>query len=392
MGKVNILAIGDHVTKTGFSRVLENILKNLPAEEYNISVLAVNYMGDPHELPYKVYPASLGGDVYGLGRLENLIAVTKPDIIFMLNDVWVLQNYLKAIKEIYKNIRPKVVTYFPIDGKDHSRSWYEHFDIVDRAVVYNTFSQEVASEANTRKKFEIIPHGVDSSVFYKLEGNKRDLKKAYYPNKPDFYEDSFIVLNANRNQPRKRLDITMRAFKYFSEGKPKNVKLYMHCGVQDASVNIIELAKRYDIEDRLILTSIKNTIMQIPEAKLNMIYNVTDVGINTSLGEGWGLTNFEHSLTGAPQIVPGNSANIELFQDCGLLVPPICDWTHDLIMTTGSIVRPEDVAEKLELLYTDKELYNTLSEKALAKFKKPEYEWKNIAMQWDKLFKEVIAE
>jgi hypothetical protein len=36
---------------------------------------------------------------------------------------------------------------------------------------------------------------------------------------------------------------------------------------------------------------------------INQLYNVSDIGINTSDGEGYGLCQLEHLFTGAPQIV-----------------------------------------------------------------------------------------
>ena len=51
-----ILYCGDCAVQTGFGRVAENILPTL-AKEHEIVVLAVNYWGDPHDLPYKLYPA-----------------------------------------------------------------------------------------------------------------------------------------------------------------------------------------------------------------------------------------------------------------------------------------------------------------------------------------------
>lgn len=40
--------------------------------------------------------------------------------------------------------------------------------------------------------------------------------------------DSFLVLNANRNQKRKRIDITLKAFAALARDKPENVKLLLH--------------------------------------------------------------------------------------------------------------------------------------------------------------------
>lgn len=98
----------------------------------------------------------------------------------------------------------------------------------------------------------------------------------------------------------------------------------------------------------------------------------------------------EHAVTGAPQVVPNHSALHELYIDCGLLVNPSMEWVIDNIMTTGLLVYPEAVAEKLDLLYYNRDLYNTLSSKSIKKFTAPEFNWENISHQWDQVFKSVL--
>ena len=96
------------------------------------------------------------------------------------------------------------------------------------------------------------------------------------------------MLNANRNQPRKRIEITMQGFALFAENKPDNVKLYLHMGSEDMGWNLMSLARRYDIEGRLIISNTSKETPTDSVKRLNMIYNACEVGINTSLGEGWG--------------------------------------------------------------------------------------------------------
>lgn len=285
--KIKILAVGDQVIPTGFSRVLTNILLNLPKEDYDVSALGVNYYGDPHDLPYKVYPALTPAtvqihDVYGINRMPDLVNKEKPDIIFFLNDIWVLDTYFKVLKEMFSKGRPKIVAYFPVDARDHSPHWYENVDIVDKLVCYNTFGAEVAKLACPDREFDIISHGVDSKIFHKIEGiSKSDIKRSLFPDKPDFYEDSFVVLNGNRNQPRKKWWITMEAFKLFSEGKPDNVKLYAHAGLRDADIDIAEFAIRLGIDKRLHVSSLKEGAQTVSEEKLNRIYNACEIGVNS---------------------------------------------------------------------------------------------------------------
>jgi len=393
MDKIKLGIWGDSVTPTGFARVLHSIVKFLPKKDYDIFWIGVNYFGDPH--PYeglRIYPASLrgSGDFYGFNRAKEIFNMERPDIIFILNDAWITTQCLSIIKEMYKpEDRPKIVTYVPVDAVDHNPEWYKNFDIVDKVVAYTEFGKEVINIAVPSLVVDVIPHGIDRAAFRKLEQPKKEIKKMLYPDRPDYYEDSFIVLNANRNQPRKRIDITMQSFALFAKDKPENVKLYLHMGLEDMHMSIIPLAVRYGIDKRLIITNYNKGVQTVPDEALNRIYNGTDVGINTGLGEGWGLPNMEHASIGAPQVVGAYSALKELYQDCGLLVPASGVHVIDKIMTTGYLVNPVDVSEKLNELYNNKELYETLSLKSIEKFSQSKYSWENISKIWDKVFKEL---
>jgi hypothetical protein len=41
----------------------------------------------------------------------------------------------------------------------------------------------------------------------------------------------------------------------------------------------------------------------LPDSAINELYNASDIGVNTSDGEGFGLCQIEHLYTGAPQLV-----------------------------------------------------------------------------------------
>jgi D-inositol-3-phosphate glycosyltransferase len=390
--KTKVLFLADQVIQTGFARVAHSIIEYLP-ENYESSAIGVNYYGDPHPYSYHIYPASLRGDIYGINRIEEITKIEKPDLIFIVNDAWIQDYILDTIKKVYKDkTLPKIISYVPVDAKDHDSDWYKHFDIVTRVVAYTEFGKAeiLKAKPDLADRILVIPHGVDTKVFNKMPLPKEIIKRQLYPDRSDFYQDSFIVLNANRNQGRKRIDLTMSGFKLFAEGKPANVKLYLHMGVTDSSVDTIKLAKRLNIQPRMIYSNNKNGCQNIPIERLNLIYNATDVGINTGCGEGWGLTACEHAITGSPQVVGDHSALHELYQDCGLLIPTSQEYVLDNIMTTGYLVTPEAVAEKLELLYTNRTLYTELSKKGIEKFSRPEYQWENIAKRFADVFDEVL--
>jgi len=385
MSKKRLLCIGDGITPTGFATVMHNIIGNLPKRSYDVHQLGINYRGDPHDYDWKVYPAMLGGDYLGINRLAEF-ATLKPDGIFMLNDPWVLGKFLKKIKDTWKNI-PPIVVYFPVDSIDLDLDWFKDFDIVKKVVVYTQFGYEQVKKTIPNSEINIIPHGIDTSVFYKKFDTREEAKKLLFP-KQDL-KDSFIVLNANRNQPRKRIDLTIQGFSIFAKDKPAGVKLYLHMGIKDMGHDILKMCFRYGVDERLIISNTKRINQSEPIEKLNLIYNATDVGLNTAVGEGWSLTNMEHAVTGAPQIVPDHSALTELYKDSGLLIP-IFQWlTNPDTLTVSGYVHPQKVADELNKIYYNKELYKELSEKSIKQWTSEEASWKYIVKnKWIPLLKD----
>lgn len=389
MAQLKGLWISDMVVPTGFSRVTHSILKYLlPTDNFDIVGLGVNYRGDPHPYTFMIYPAILGGDVYGLGRIKQLVEAYNFDFIFILNDTWIINKYLEELKKLPKEVKlPKIIVYFPVDSEEHDVEWYKNFDIVSEVVTYTEFGRRVINKLMPEMKVHVIPHGVDTSVFFKAFENRQLARAALFGGAKKDLLDAFIVLNANRNQPRKRLDVTIKGFSEFIKDKPKeNIRLYMHSGVRDSSIDIPKITERYHVNNRLIVTNLNPGIQVVPDNKLNVIYNSCDVGINTSMGEGWGLTSIEHAVTGAPQIIPNHSACTEIFSDgCGIFVEPVAEFTFDHTATVGKLVDAAGVANALQKLWDDKHLYNEVAEKAFTRFTGIEYNWQTIAKQWSEL-------
>lgn len=229
--KTKVLFVGDLVTPTGFSQVLHNIIgPNL--EEFDITGLGVNYKGDPHDYKFPVYPAMISGmgNIYGIDRLINILKNNKFDVLFILNDSWVISYYLEAIKKNLEGVAlPKIVTYFPVDSKYHNKVWYRDFDIVSKAYTYTEFGKQVINECLPEMEVGIMPHGVNSEDFFRISESRDEAKKKLFGKAIDTMgnpKDLFIVLNANRNQPRKKLDVTIKGFSLFAKNKPETVRLY----------------------------------------------------------------------------------------------------------------------------------------------------------------------
>lgn len=380
-----VLVVGDGGCYTGFARVLHSIIEHFPDKEnYEFHHLAVNYFGDPFEVKnqrHYLYPASLGGDLYGLNRLSTMVQRLEPDLIFILNDLWGLEQYLNRIDD---NFKSKVIVYFPIDGNSSDPQWVKGFDKIGAVVSYTEFGKSEILKLNPDLNVQVINHGVDTSIFYPMD--KAEARKILR----NISLDDFIVFNGNRNQPRKRIDLTMEAFARFAVDKPSGVKLYLHMGLTDSGWHLEKLAKRYGIQERLILTS-RNITPQsgVSTEVLNIIYNTCDVGLNTSMGEGWGLVSTEQAVTKVGQIVPKSSSCVELFKDCGLLINIDHYDTYPGILTVGSVISTAHAVDLLNTVYYNRDLLADISKKGYDKFASEKYSWANVASQWYNLFEKV---
>ena len=370
------------------------------AGQYDIHVIGIGYRGpDTSVRGVTVHPCNLkGGDILGLYQAKEFIEEHRPELVFLLNDIWVLSRYVEALSPYQESTR--IVCYCPLDGRLVDGSLVAPFSALapgDRFVVYTEFARREVRRGAEGVAFppvEVIPHGVDTQAFYPLAGSiqgqleregRLAAKRLLFPGEPGL-EDSFVVLNANRAQPRKRIDLTLKGFAMFAKDKPAGVKLVLHHAVTfgEERADVARQAEALGITGQVTVGPAEGG--GTSDEDLNLIYNACDVGINTSLGEGWGLVSFEHAATGAAQVVPRHSACAELWEGAAELVEPVAAYVPDFGMLEMQEVAPEGVAAALERLYADRSYRRDMSVRAYHNAMQPAYRWGRIAAQWNRLF------
>jgi glycosyltransferase involved in cell wall biosynthesis len=390
--KIRVLIIGEAVAPTGFARVIRSIFTPL-AERYDLHQLATRCQADAGGYPWPLYPAVAGGDVYGYKRLPELVRELQPDIVFILYDLVFQAKYMALLRGLSG---PLVVNYSPVESGPIAPELMEQIAGVSRYVAFTDYGRGEIEDSLRQLRargreadfpaVQVIPHGVDTKAFYPLD---RKEARAALGFEEALQNDDFIALNANRNMPRKRIDLTMQGFAQFARGKPESVKLYLHMATEDTGWNVILLARRYGIEDRLIMTRADNVNPALADEKLNLIYNACDVGITTTTGEGWGMVAFEHAATGAAQIMPRHTALAQLWAGCAEFVEPYTKLTYPGNLTEGHIVSVEGVAAALERIYSNEKHRAALADAAFRNAARPEYQWQRIAQAWDELFRDL---
>lgn len=311
-----ILYCGDAFVETGFGRVAQYLLPAL-AEEHELVVMSTNYHGDPHDeaRKYKVYPAMLHGhDPFGSHRIADIIRRENPDLVWVTNDIWVALQLWEKVKELKEKMGFKWFVYTPIDSYGLFPELNGPIMEWDGIATYTEFGKKELEIMGYTKPVRIIGHGTDFTKFFPLD--KRECRE-----KLGVPEDVFVVFNGNRNQPRKRIDLTIKAFIKFAKDKD-DARLWLNMGSKDMGWDLIPLFKRvardegYDPTGKLILTSPHfSTDNCLSVEQLNQVYNAVDIGINTCIGEGWGLVNTEHGATGVMQLVPDHTSLKEIFDE-----------------------------------------------------------------------------
>ena len=321
------------------------------------------------------------------------ISALRPDVVWLLTDLQDARHYSLHLRG---GLRATLVAYVPIDLTPRPADLVEPLEHLDAVVTYTEYGKQALSDAfehveARRAAFvapalHTIPHGVDTETFRPI--GRRESRSALLG---EGHEDAFIVLNANRNQPRKRIDTTLRAFALFTAGKPRSIYLHLHMGMRDRGWDVRELGRRYGLEDRLIFTTQATTMPFIPDELLNQVYNASDVGLNTATSEGWGLVAFEHGATGAAQVVPGHSVLSELWGGAAVMVPPALHLVGPEGMFDEHYVRDEDVAAALERLYEDETYRERMSSAAYRNATQRRYSWDAVARQWASLLDECLS-
>lgn len=400
MSRKKMLWLGDSPTiETGFGRVTEQMLNGLK-DKFDVSVFGVNYYNEQHEFPYDIYPAS-GENLEKLktgpyGDAEELTKVfnkVKPDIVVANNDTWVVNKYAVALEPWISSGSISFLGYVPIDGGPYHRSLVANTHSWTGIATYTKFGRSVLEDAGLSHDIAVIPHGTNTTDFYPME--QRYARKLL-----NLKEDVFYFFNGNRNQPRKRYDIMVKAFALFLSRIPDDapVSLFVHGGlVSGSGWNVPALLEReceyfgvkHNGRPVSLLTQHTNKPYpknMVSKSTLNRIYNAMDVGLNTCHGEGWGLVNTEHAAVGVPQIVPDHSSLGELFDyDRGALVN-IDHWdTERPYLIERGVPSIEDVAAKMELLYKEPQKRKYYGENGMEYFRSDELSWNNavnIMVKW----------
>ena len=124
---------------------------------------------------------------------------------------------------------------------------------------------------------------------------------------------------------------------------------------------------------------IRNEILS--DNDINKYYYVSDVGLNSCDGEGFGLCNYEHASFGRPQIVSKVGGLTDFFSEENSLLCEPKYTSYSMDNEYGEVISSDDMAECMSKYFLQKSLYNKHADlmKQIPKIYKWETEVENMA-------------
>jgi len=380
-----LLWVGDGPdVPSGFGRATREIL-NVVQHAFDVTVLGINANGDDATVPYKVYTCYPGGDLFGVGRLIWMCDLVQPDVIVIQQDGWNFPNYIKQLSYFPQYAKVPVIAIVAVDGQNFQGEWLAG---VAHAVFWTEWALNEARQGGYTGPASIIPLGVDVEVY-----RPQDRAQARLRLLPSQVADAFIVGNVNRNQPRKRLDLTIR---YFSEWVIdrgiEDAYLFLHVApTGDTGINVKQLASHYGIIHRLILME-PPTWYGVSEQTLVDTYNCFDLLVSTTQGEGMGLPALEAMACGVPCLLPDWAAYSDWAKDAAVLIP--CTSTAigpPYVNVIGGIPDGQEFIKALDDHYIDVGGRTHTALKGWAHVQKSRFRWTTIGQSFIQVATNVMA-
>ena len=345
---------------TGFGVVSKNLFRDLH-NEYEVYILGINDRGTStyDTSKYFIFPVD-NQDILGLQKLAKILKNVSPDKIILFQDIFNTQHVLPIIKETHPKV--PILAYFPIDGTPVNLYWRPGFDTPDKLVTYTKWGVDAIYDTFPHlkeKKIEYLYHGVDTTIFnlYPSAVRQRCKKEAGW-------DDRFLIVSNNRYQPRKALPLSLRAVALFTKGYKtckcgniyatsrricdlnncgeadvisitpghSDVTIYMHAAmfekiIGDGAASSLAAAAinagfvSEDIPKHVAFFNGNPYENPYTDHRMAELYNIADVNISTTLGEG-------SLIEGTPILTTTGYKNIENIKENDLVFNDKQEYTE----------------------------------------------------------------
>ena len=319
---MRFVLVSTHIDQTtGYSKVSANLVKQMATLSPTVKSFHFGFQRHPSRTAVRKYPEGIVSydaaanedpkeEGFGFNKIHEYLETVNPDVVMIYNDPITIHRFIESMKhekgkssyklwlyvdQVYDGIAPPLMA--------------DLFAHADRMYAFSDLWKSTLLAYGAHPDVKVLEHAVDPNVFTNMVPQQRQaIRKGM--NIPD---DAVVFLNANRNSERKRLDLTIGGFVRILKSAPRaylivasnlNPQSGAYYDVQRVFAEELKVAglDPREFSQRFLLIDTSPPQL-LDDAAINQLYNISDIGMNTSNGEGFGLCQLEHMYTGAPQLV-----------------------------------------------------------------------------------------
>lgn len=311
--KLNVAILSDSpMLTTGYSDQAKHLGNILVDRGHDVKYYAHTYTGqniepplkfeDGRELNFKII--GQGREQYFMDLLPLYLKKDKIDVLVILLDTFMMYND----KFLNMDLSPaKTMFWFPSDGGSGLPLNCEQvLKKVDVPIAMAQYGQKQC-KILYNMDVEHIPHFVETDNYKATtDEEKLQLKREWG------LENKFVIGVVARNQGRKFLDRTVKMMALYAKKNP-DAMLLLHLDPDDHAqvFPITDLIRRYGIENRVLFTGTKY-YKGFDYRDMYKIYNLMDVFLLTTSGEGFGIPLIEAQACKVPVLATDYTTTREL--------------------------------------------------------------------------------
>ncbi len=223
----------------------------------------------------------------------------RADVTISLMDAWVFQP---------EEMGRRWVPWFPVDADPLPRILREKLPEAWARIVFSRHAEDLCRESGIDVRY--VPHGVDTRAFAPIDQAEARARLG-------LPADAFLVsaVMANKGYPsRKAWPEQLAAFAALRERHP-DAMLYLHTtiGTQMLGPDLTHIMRELGIPKQSVRAADQYfALIGFPPDVLRAVYSASDVLLNCSMGEGFGVPILEAQACGCPPVVGGWTAMQEL--------------------------------------------------------------------------------
>lgn len=302
--KIKVLTLGDHPLSpsgvgTQSKYAIEALLKTGKFEVLSLGGAIKHHdytpkFVDPWGHNWRIIPV----DGYGTQEMiRSILRNEKPDILWMMTDprfyewLWAIENEIRPLCPI---VYYHVWDNFP--APHFNAKYYKSNDLI---VSISKLTHEIVNTVSPEVPSKYIPHAVREDIFKPATDKERS---ALREEALGVDKDRFIVFWNNRNARRKQSGTLLFWWKEWLDKRDLHDKaqLIMHTEPKDPhGQDLSHIVYHLDLnKNRQVLFSTQKVALD----QMGNFYNMSDVTVNISDAEGFGLATLESLSCGTPII------------------------------------------------------------------------------------------